>query len=43
MLSYSFLSGFIEEEIFIEKPEEFLVKGHEDKVYLLNKALYGLK
>ncbi|XP_031255630.1 uncharacterized protein LOC116113618 [Pistacia vera] len=31
------------EEIYVEQPEGFVVKGHEDKVYLLRKALYGLK
>ena len=39
----AFLNGFKEEEIYVEQPEGFLVKGHEDKVYLLKKALYGLK
>ena len=39
----AFLNGFLEEEIYVEQPEGFLVKGHEDKVYLLKKALYGLK
>jgi hypothetical protein len=31
----AFLNGFLEEEIYIEQPEGFVVKGHEDKVYLL--------
>lgn len=39
----AFLNGFLEEEIYVEKPKGFLVKGHKDKVYLLKKALYGLK
>ena len=39
----AFLNGFLEEKIFIEQPEEFLVKGHEEKFYLLKKALHGLK
>ncbi|PNX61228.1 putative LRR receptor-like protein kinase, partial [Trifolium pratense] len=39
----AFLNGFLEEEIYIEQPEGFVVKEHEDKVYLLKKALYGLK
>nr|KYP38814.1 Retrovirus-related Pol polyprotein from transposon TNT 1-94 [Cajanus cajan] len=30
-------------DIYIEQPEGFVVKGQEDKVYLLKKALYGLK
>ena len=39
----AFLNGLLEEEIYVEQPEGFVVKGHEDKVYLLKKALYGLK
>ena len=36
------LNGFLEGEIYVEQPEGFLDKGNEDKVYLLEKALYGL-
>ncbi|KAL6332549.1 hypothetical protein AAG906_008969 [Vitis piasezkii] len=39
----AFLNGYLEEEIFVEQPEGFAVKGKEDKVYQLKKALYGLK
>ncbi|RVW62393.1 Retrovirus-related Pol polyprotein from transposon RE1 [Vitis vinifera] len=39
----AFLNGYLEEEIFVEQPEGFIVKGMEEKVYLLKKALYGLK
>ncbi|KAL6348578.1 hypothetical protein AAG906_016093 [Vitis piasezkii] len=39
----TFLNGYLEEEIFVEQPEGFAVKGKEDKVYQLKKALYGLK
>ncbi|RVW51464.1 Retrovirus-related Pol polyprotein from transposon RE1 [Vitis vinifera] len=39
----AFLNGYLEEEIFVEQPEGFVVKGKEDKVYHLKKALYGLK
>ena len=39
----TFLNGYLEEEIFVEQPEGFIVKGMEKKVYLLKKALYGLK
>ncbi|XP_064979782.1 ATP-dependent zinc metalloprotease FTSH, chloroplastic-like [Musa acuminata AAA Group] len=31
------------EEVFVTQPEDFLVKGHEEKMYKLNKVLYGLK
>ena len=39
----AFLHGELEEEVFIEQPEGFIIKGNDDKVYRLKKALYGLK
>jgi len=39
----TFLNGVIEEEVYIEQPLGYKVKGQEDKVLKLNKALYGLK
>ena len=38
----AFLNGYLEEEIFVEQLEGFVVKGKEDKVYQLKNALYGL-
>lgn len=38
-----FLNGEIKEQIYMMQPEGFKVKGQEDKVCLLNKAIYGLK
>ena len=35
----AFLNGYLQEEIFVEQPMGFQVKGQEDKVYLLKKAL----
>ncbi|XP_044473188.1 receptor-like protein 43 [Mangifera indica] len=39
----AFLNGYLEEEVYVEQPMDFLVKGHEDKVLKLRRALYGLK
>lgn len=39
----AFLNGILDEDIYIEQPQGFLIKGAENKVYKLHKALYGLK
>jgi hypothetical protein len=39
----SFLNGELEEEVYIEQPEGFLLSEKEDYVYKLKKYLYGLK
>jgi hypothetical protein len=39
----AFLHGDLEEEIYMEKPEEVKVKGKEHLVCRLKKGLYGLK
>ena len=38
-----FLNGELEEEVYIEKPEGFLLSNKEDYICKLKKALYGLK
>ena len=39
----AFLNSLLQEEIYVEQPEGFVVKGKENHVYRLNKPLYGLK
>ena len=39
----AFLNGNLEEEIYLEQPEGFIVPGQEQKVCRLIKSLYGLK
>ncbi|XP_055803610.1 uncharacterized protein LOC129872713 [Solanum dulcamara] len=39
----TFLNGELEEELYIEQPEGFVVPDKENKVYKLVKSLYGLK
>ena len=39
----AFLNGDLDEEIYMEQPEGFVVPGQEKKVCRLVKSLYGLK
>ncbi|KAD4586372.1 hypothetical protein E3N88_23973 [Mikania micrantha] len=39
----AFLNGDLKEEVYVTQPIGFVIKGKEEKVYRLNKALYGLR
>lgn len=39
----AFLNGDLKETVYVSQPEGFKVEGSENKVYKLNKALYGLR
>jgi hypothetical protein len=39
----TFLNGYLEEEVYVQQPPGYEVKGQEDKVYRLEKEIYGLK
>ena len=41
MLNLRFLNGYLEEEVYIEQPIGYVVKGQEGKVLKLKKALYA--
>ena len=42
-VKYAFLNGILEEEVYVEQPRGYIVKGEEDKVCKLKNSLYGLK
>lgn len=39
----AFLHGVLAEDVYVQQPRGYEIKGEEDKVYKLHKALYGLK
>lgn len=38
----SFLNGILQEEIFVNQPDRFVIAREEDKWYKLHKALFEL-
>ncbi|KAK2982872.1 hypothetical protein RJ640_009714 [Escallonia rubra] len=38
-----FLNGILKEEVYIEQPKGYVVKGKDDKVLKLKKAIYSVK
>jgi len=39
----SFQNGDLVEEVYVEQPPGFLIRGEERKVFRLHKVLYGLR
>jgi hypothetical protein len=39
----TFLHGEVEQQVYIEQPQGFMIHGKESHVCKLKKALYGLK
>lgn len=37
------LNKVLNEEVYVQQPESYVVAGHEEKVYHLRKVLYSLK
>ncbi|KAI3777740.1 hypothetical protein L1987_47542 [Smallanthus sonchifolius] len=42
-VKYAFLHGMLEEDVYVQQPQGYVVKNEEHEVYKLRKALYGLK
>ena len=42
-VKFAFLNGKLEEEVYIEQPEGFLLSEKKDYVCKLKKDIYGLK
>jgi len=38
-----FLNGYLEGELYVEHPHGYDILGQDNKVYIFNKSLYGLK
>lgn len=39
----AFLHGDLKKDVYVTQPESFVIKGSENMVYKLNKALFGLR
>lgn len=39
----AFLNGTLEEDVYVQQPQGFVISGQEGEVYKLKKALYSLK
>jgi len=42
-VKFALLNGPLDEVVFVTQPLDFVIKGKENMIYRLHKALYGLK
>lgn len=43
VVKYVFLNSALNEDVYVNQPQGFVIDGNEEKVYKLKKSLYGLK
>lgn len=39
----AFLNGLLQKKVYVEQPSRFIINSVADQVYILKKAMYGLK
>lgn len=42
-MKFAFLNGVLEDEVFVEQPLGYMIRGEQKKMLKLKKAWYGLK
>lgn len=42
-MKFAFLNGVLEDEVFVEQPLGYMIRGEQKKMLKLKKEWYGLK